>query len=626
MKTYPLKFIPVLLSVVASLCFSGAALSQTFTADFSRWSGSPLVKTKFGVYQTPLIPLKTALDSMPLLKEAGVQDFRYEMGWGKPDTHAYDQITRSAGNPIINFAPVDTLANGLRAAGVSPLFAMTYNPLPLKSGDGWQRWKDIPSDLAAWGRINQSYAAHFHAMTGLNPLSYEVWNEPDLPGDGGKVFFNGEPSDYARVYAPAQTGLTKGDSDAQVGGPGIAYNTEFVRAALAYPMDFVSIHAYKNYADQIHAVRPLLNSRPEIPIIVTEYASYKEFGKNAPISRAEAAPNFFSDVRGMLAMADTPKVYWAQWVDNDLGMLTSDLHRKALFNALKIYQTQLPVDRNLVSPDAAGGVQAMAASDDHCAAIIVWNETDTPRPVTLHFSHLPFTHGSISMSRIDAMHGSYGDNPLTEQLSSEQVGKVTTHEAEWSGSLAGNGVLLLRAIDGMPTSLLAPNSIGRTVRMHWWFPDRSAHSYADYDARTSIARLGMGTKAEGTARIGVVMDNPSPRLHMQVRKQGTFARLNSNSLFGVCVDYRTSAGWVRSCLWHDGSYNPKRTSSLSWGKVDAKTVQAIVVPALKEANAFVTLDIKGHAPAGWDGRIQLTPILQNCGPYSSVRLIFRPAN
>ena len=625
MKTCSLRFIAGLMALAGSLCFSGAAPAQTFTADFSRWSGSPLVKTKFGVYQTPLLPLQTTLASLSLLKEAGVQDFRYEMGWGKSDVQAYDQISGSANNPVINFSPVEDLAKGLRAVGVSPLFAMSYNPLPLKTGDGWQHWKDVPHDLAAWGRINQSYAAHFHPMLGLRPRSYEVWNEPDLPGDGGKVFFNGGPSDYARLYAPAQAGLTKGDPDAQIGGPGIAYNTEYVRAALAYPMDFVSIHAYKNYADQIRAVRPLLTAQPEIPIFLTEYASFKEFGKNAPVSRAEAAPRFFSDVRGLLAMEDTPKVYWAQWADNDLGMLTSELHRKALYNALKMYQTQLPVDRNLISPDAAGGIQAMAASDDHCAAIIVWNETGTPRPVTLRFSHLPFSHGSISMSRIDALHASCGDNPDSEQLSSEQVGKVTSHEAQWSGSLASSGVSLLRANDAVPTSLLAPASIGREVRTHWWFPDRSADSYADYDARTSIARLGMGTKAAGTARIGVVLDNPAPRLRVRVRKQGTFSRLNSNSLFGICVDYRTSTGWVKSCLWHDGSYNPKRTSSLSWDKVGMKATKAIVVPAFRETNALVTLDIKGHAPAGWNGRILLTPILQNCGPYSSVRVIFRPA-
>ena len=224
-------------ALVCLLLLSLPAAAQTFTADFGRWSGPPLVKTKFGVYQTPFLPPAIWKKMMPLLQEAGVQDFRYEMAWGKPDAQAFDQIMGTAAKPVIDFAPLDVLAGDLKSIGVHPLFAMTYDPLPLKTGAEWQRWKDVPSDLDAWGRINGSYAAHYRAALGLRGPSYEVWNEPDLPGDGGKVFFNGGPSDYARVYASAQVGLRAGDADALVGGPGIAYDTAYVAAALAHPID-----------------------------------------------------------------------------------------------------------------------------------------------------------------------------------------------------------------------------------------------------------------------------------------------------------------------------------------------------------------------------------------------------
>jgi hypothetical protein len=198
------------LLMAGSLCLGMGASAQTFTADFGRWSGPPLVKTKFGVYQTPFLPPSSWKKMMPLLQEAGVQDFRYEMAWGKPDAQAFDQITGTAARPLINFVPLDPLVNGLKAVGVHPLFAMTYDPLPLKTGTAWRRWKDVPSDVDAWGRINGSYAAHYRVSLGLQAPAYEVWNEPDLPGDGGKVFFNGGPSDYARVYAAAQAGLRAG--------------------------------------------------------------------------------------------------------------------------------------------------------------------------------------------------------------------------------------------------------------------------------------------------------------------------------------------------------------------------------------------------------------------------------
>ena len=54
-------------------------------------------------------------------------------------------------------------------------------------------------------------------------------------------------------------------------------------------MDFVSIHAYANYAAQVRSVRPLLAPHPGLPIFLTEYASYKDFGLRAPMSRANGA-------------------------------------------------------------------------------------------------------------------------------------------------------------------------------------------------------------------------------------------------------------------------------------------------------------------------------------------------
>jgi len=609
-------------ALVGLLLLSLPAAAQTFMADFGRWSGPPLVKTKFGVYQTPFLPPSTWKKMMPLLQEAGVQDFRYEMAWGKPDAQAFDQITGTAANPVIDFAPLDSLANGLKALGIHPLFAMTYDPLPLKTGSAWQRWKDVPSDLDAWGRINGSYAAHYHSAVGLQGPSYEVWNEPDLPGDGGKVFFNGSPADYARVYAAAQAGLRVGDADALVGGPGIAYDTSYVAAALAHPMDFVSIHAYANYAAQVRSVRPLLAPHPGLPIFLTEYASFKDFGLRAPISRAEAAASFFTDVRGMLTFPDVPKVYWAQWADDALGMLTNDLHRKALFNAFKVYQTLLPVDRSPVSPETSGGVSALASSDDHAAAVVLWNTGAEAKSVTVRLNSLPFAAGVLAVSRIDSVHASYMDNPAMETLRVEARQAVTSRTAAWAGTVPAHGVVLLRVTDTSRNSLLQPASVGTYIRTRWWFPDRTADSYADYDPRTCIARLGMGTHDLAAAQIGVLLDHPATEISVQVKRQGTFIRKDANTLFGVRVDYETRQGWTRSVLWHDGSYNARRDAALPWGKGGARVDKSFIVPALMRGDGSFGLGIARQAPPGWDERVLMTPILQNAGANVQARLIF----
>lgn len=614
-----------LLALTGPLLLGPSVAAQTFTADFGRWSGPPLVKTKFGVYQTPFLPPPTWRKMVPLLQEAGVQDFRYEMGWGKPGARAFDQITGTASQPVIDFAPIDALASGLKAISIHPLFAMTYDPLPLKTGDTWQRWKDVPSDLDAWGRINGRYAAHYRVSLGLQAPFYEVWNEPDLPGDGGKVFFNGGPSDYARVYAAAQIGLRTGDSDALIGGPGIAYDTSYVAAALAHPMDFVSIHAYANYADQVRSVRPLLAPRPSLPVFLTEYASYKDFGLHAPISRAEGAAQFFTDVQGLLTFPDVAKVYWAQWADDALGMLTNSLHRKALYNAFKVYQTLLPVDRNLVTPEAQGNVSALASSDDHTATVVLWNIGAEAEAITVCLNNLPFPAGVLVVSRIDNTHASFVNDPTTENLSVDARQAVTSRAAVWAGTIPAHGVVLLRATDASQKSLLQPASIGTYVRTRWWFFDRSADSYADYDPRTCIARLGMGTRDFAVAQVGIVLDHAASRLNVQVMRQGTLIHKDATTLFGVRVDYETRQGWTRSVLWHDGSYHVHRTSALPWGKGGAVVDKAFAVSALGHETGAFGMDIAHTAPPAWSGRVLLTPILQNAGANVRARLIFRPA-
>ncbi|MBV9851935.1 MAG: hypothetical protein JO250_19900 [Armatimonadetes bacterium] len=57
-----------------------AAAAQTFTVDFSRWADPPLVKTKFGVYQTPLLSRERPMASLPLRGEIGARDLRCRAG------------------------------------------------------------------------------------------------------------------------------------------------------------------------------------------------------------------------------------------------------------------------------------------------------------------------------------------------------------------------------------------------------------------------------------------------------------------------------------------------------------------------------------------------------------------
>ncbi len=611
------KWLPAALLVL----LASAVQAQVFHADFSRWAGPPLVKTKFGVYQTPFLSKGDLERAAALLPEAGVQDLRYEMGWGKPDTYAYDQISGTVLDPVIDFSALDPFVLRLKQLGVSPLFAMTYDPLPLKTGAGWQRWKDVPSSLAAWQEIQRRYAGHYRRVNRLDGPLYEMWNEPDIPGDGGKLFFNGSPADYAAVYRAGAAGIHAGDGDAQVGGPAAAYDLNYARPLLAEPkVDFLSLHAYDNYAGQLAGLRALVKDRPAVPLLLTEYASFTSFGLTAPVSRHPAAARFFRDVKELLAWQDVPKVYWAQWVDDGLGMVTRGFHRKALFNAYAMYQTLLPVDRNPVTPDSADGLSALASSDKHTACVVLWNETTVDRGATVSLAHLPFRRGALQITRIDAAHASYGDDPAAEMLRADDVGQIRSGQARWTGTVPAESVVLLRASDGSGASLLRPRQIGTVVRRRYWFPDREADAYADFDPRTSIVRLGQGSRAQSLAQTGIVLDHPAAVLRVQVTRQGPFAVQDANSLFGLRVDYEArQGGYRKSVLWHDGSYRSSRSAVLPWGKGGAHVDAAITCPQMKTGKPFL-VPIAAAAPSDWNGRVTLTPILQNRGAGSCARI------
>ena len=609
------------LLVAALLCLAPAAHAQTFTADFSRWSGPPLVK-KFGVYQTPLISRERLMASLPLLDEIGARDLRYEIAWGKPDALASDQISGTAADPQLDFSFLDEFLGRLRVLDVHPLLALTYCPNPLKSRTEWSAWRDMPSSLPAWSQIVQRYATHLHQADGLRGSFYEVWNEPDIPEPHGKIFFNGNPADYHRLYAATAPAVHGGDPDALVGGAAIAYDFRYFTPILSEPLDFASLHAYNNYPGQVNAMRGALAGRPDLPIFLTEYASFTDFGKTAPDSRSPAAERFFRDAKGMVAFPDLVKVYWAQWVDDGLGMLTGDLHRKALFNAFKIYG-ELPVDRCAVTPDAADGVGVLASADDHNAGIVLWNEDTSPRTVTVHLTHLPFPSGAMQVFRIDPDHASYVDNPASEDLrplETQAIGKLGT----WHGSIPGESVVYLKAFDGSRQSLLASSHLGDSVRTEHWFFDRTRPMYADFDPRTSIARLGMGDQDFGVAQTAAVIDNPPLRLRVQVKKSGPFAAHDANSLFALRLDFRSrSRRYSRSVLYHNGLYDARRNSVLPWGKAGVTADVVRVQAAMNTGRPFL-LDLARLAPADWDHRrILLSFILQNAGRDSQARVILR---
>lgn len=610
--------------MVSLALFAITAPAQTFEVDCSQPAEPLLVKTKFGVYQTPLTTLPRLLNAMPLLREIKVTDLRYEVGWGKPESLAAAQISGTARQPAYDFSTLDALVAGLNAAGVKPLLAMGYCPNPLKSRDVWAAWKDMPADLGVWQKINRDYALRLSAIKNFPSPLYEIWNEPDMPEPNGKMFFSGTPQDYGQLFAHAAAGIRQGDPDALIGGPAVAWNLAYLAPMLTQPLEFASLHAYDNYPAQLDMMRGALTDRPDLPIFLTEYASFTDFPPNGPQSRYPAAMRFLRDVKGLLNYPDVAKVYWAQWLDAGdgpgMGLITWDGHRKAIFNAFKLYSA-LPVDRVAAQPDGADGINLMAAADKHQVGVALWNESSTERRAQVNFRHLPFAKGVMRLYRIDEKNASYVDNPASENLRVLQtVAWQKASALSWQGTIPAAGVVFLQLSASAENLQPEPKPLGTYVRSYYWFPVRKSNAYADFDARTWTARLGMGDSDKGLAQIGSVIDQPAPRWRLQVATGGPVHWQDQNALLGIRLDFPSTKGnYSRSVLFHSDLYDPQRSSKLPWGKTTATPDQTILQPAMHTGRPF-DITLARIAPTDWNHqRVIVTCLLQNAGRHARAK-------
>src|SRR5690606_15633748 len=294
---------------------------NTVIADFSIQTGPPLIKTKFNVYQTPLAPMERIQRDMPLLKQLNIRSLRFETAWGKNVDFNAPSISGSYPSFKYNYKDYDRFLEGVITQNVNPLLTVGYNPEPLNNG---KDPRSKPNDMRGWHRIAEDFATHWK-QSGIKPIDYEIWNEPDLD-----IFFNGTKADYFDMYRAGASGIKQGDPDAKVGGPVTAFSKWYNDFLLFVrdnnlPLDFLSGHAYANAPEQLDSMRSALGKSdwPYVETYLTEYASYTtspntDIAEGGAQERFVAAADFFKDVKMFLNYTELTKVYWAQWLDVEL--------------------------------------------------------------------------------------------------------------------------------------------------------------------------------------------------------------------------------------------------------------------------------------------------------------------
>ncbi len=588
------------------------------SADFSLGADYPLSKSKFAVYNSGFVPLEHYKRDLHLYREVRPVALRVDLWWGgsrwKPAV-----ISGTSTSLSYNFSEMDQMATLLNGCGVAPYWAYCYVPAPLQSVPGDQR--STPTSYSAWGDILKTYAAHAASGPAEHRVGYhEIYNEPD-----NRDFFSGNINDYLQLYESGVRGIRNGDPDAVVGGPAIAFTDAWVTPFLEHvhtrslPLDFFSFHFYptvpynsSTVAGVINEMRAKLAVYPEFATTemhLNEYNSFKiDYPRGGKQERHQLASAMLSDFHYFLTQPDLTMVHWAQFQDtgggNWSGMISRSGHRKAVFNAYKLYQ-EMPEDRVSLNIDGEHEVEGFASSDGSRAAMLLWNTTTHTQELSVQLQGLPQETNVLKVYRIDADHGSWGDNETNELLPLVESHRLTRTSQRWNGALPPFGVVYLEAVNARAPIKVEDKPLSMTlVRAFRHFPDRYSTSYADFNEKTLTFRLGSGRETSATEQIAVLLE-PGLEKFEAVLEQGSNSTGLASATVELRLDYMQANHYTKSVAYRWGS---GMSVSLPWGTMRAADE---IVPV---SGHTALLDPAQYAPPGWKGRILLTVIMRSHEP------------
>lgn len=616
--------IGITLLCILILCTTACAKEVVVKADFGKWVDYPLVKTKFAAYNSGWVPghLRTYKRDIGLFDEVHPDALRIDGVLGSPRGILFSKppiVSGKTPDLQYDFGQADELIDLMRAHNVGTYWCYSYVPEALGGS-----FKTPPADLAQWGKVCGALAKHFRESG--HPVSWhEIYNEPD-----NRDFFAGSVQDYIALYETGVRAIRAADPDAVVGGPALAFTDAWVEPFLDHitknhlPLDFFSFHFYpgvpykaQNIRGVVEVMRDALGKRPELATTemhLTEYNSLPiNYPDDGPQQKHRLAAQLLSDFAYFVTQPSLTKVFWAQFMDtgggNWSGLISIDGHRKAAFNAWRLY-SMMPVDRRLVNIEGPEGIGAMASSDEHKAGFIVWNLTGADRSVKLHLGNIPFPNGTLRVYRIDAEHASWGDNPANENLAPvEERRGVEMSGLTWAGDIPDGGVVYIEADDGTADDKPAP--VAEVERIHCYFPDRASKTYADFDRNTWTARLGMCGEKSGDAVVGVRASNLPKVLNVSCTVGGELQDNGLDSLLAVQVDYEARGTYRKSVVLHRGTFHADGIKPLPWG-AKARPDQTVRLGD--------TLDLAKYAPEGWGGSAIITFRMHNAGPDARAKI------
>ena len=266
-----------------------------------------------------------------------------------------------------------------------------------------------PKDFGKWAVICEHIVRHYTEGWAngyrMKIRYWEIWNEPDVHWNDGKVrtTWQGTKEEFFAFYHTVATHLKTCFPHLKIGGPALAYDTEWAKdflAQLKAPLDFFSWHRYdcriEGMLDKVSLFRELLDQYgyTDTESILDEWSyvrgwhgddivySHDQRGglKGASFTLAAMCACQYAPVDMLMYYDARPNEFWNGLFDcRVIGRVLKGYYPFPMFNTL--YRLDSCVD---VSP-AQNGAYACAAKSENEAAVVLthYNDDDETAPQTI---------------------------------------------------------------------------------------------------------------------------------------------------------------------------------------------------------------------------------------------------
>lgn len=585
----------------------------TVQANFGESSGLPIFRKVSG-FTSGWIDKSLITKSIEPLSQMRGDNYRLDM------VSASNGIWETYGQA--SFTVMHTLYKAMYKYDILPYICMMPLPNALKP-EGSDTNNTAPTDYDGYYEYVYDVAEAIRDRGTAKPI-YEIWNEPDLG-----FFFNKEYSEYVKMYSYASRAVRDADPDATVGGLSagdlVSLDSQrdgarmFLNSVVDndLPLDFVSYHCYNEVSgwgqDPVRysaRMRNILNEY-DLPAVQMHMTEYNVAQGNKTL-RYDAPAKALTSLMNMNDITELQVISWASTCEpGDLhGLLQPGTFEPyPSYHMLKFFQS-MPYTRRLVTNDSK--LSVVASSDEHRAAMILWNTEDDTMTETVSFGNLPFTHGKVTVHVINEEHALFesGKSEFYVAMQADYV-ELSTFAVTMTLNYGDSYYIEITDYSGIDETVPV-KAIGTYIRKDYYFTDRGEDCYAEFERRSQTLLMGMGDTDDTRAATSVVYDDVDDAITVLTSFESKDRE--PDGACGMQVAYHTAEGYTKAVY-----YPIAGTAELSFNWADT-TETADVLPE------SLTISIKEQAPEGFDGRIRISFVIEDMPAWSAAKVQIRSAS